>query len=72
MVFKLYVLSLDDDFELDSDDHQKIYSFILYLLNNDYRPRNEDDVSLIKRRCSPETILSKLKYKKLRTGIRRF
>jgi hypothetical protein len=47
IVFKLYVLSLDDDFELDSDDHQKIYSFILYLLNNDYRPRNEDDVSLI-------------------------
>ena len=46
-VFKFYTLSLDNDFELDSDDHQKLYSFILYLLNNDYKPKSDEDKTLV-------------------------
>src|SRR5689334_8275291 len=51
-VFKLYFLyyqtdSKVNDFELDTIDYQKIYSYILYLLNNDFQPDKKDNQILL-------------------------
>jgi hypothetical protein len=47
-VFKLFLLSSpENDFEYTTFEYQKIYSYILYLLNDDHKPKSNQDNELL-------------------------